>query len=133
MIQEITTRWIEGPTCSQAEWDHIDDLMSSRGWMSLNRLTSRILIKERDREVVGFHVFQMIPYVGPLFVKRELRGTGLAEELVDEMQDFLVEARARGYIAVIESPHAAKLCESHGMERLPHPVYVMVNPGGVEV
>jgi GNAT superfamily N-acetyltransferase len=132
-MNDVTTRWLDGPCCTQAEWDRIDELLASRGWMSLNRATSRILLKESDGKIIGFHIFQLIPYCGPLFVAREFRGTGLAEELVDKMQGFLTEQQARGYIAIVESPHAAKLCEAHGMEHLPYPVYVMANPGGVEV
>jgi hypothetical protein len=132
-MSEVTYRWIDGPTATQEEWDLLDKLLASRGWMSLNRNTSRVLLAEQDGKVVGFHAFQLIPYCGPLYVERKLRGLGLAEILVDKMQDFLTEVHARGYIAVIESPHAEKLCKAHGMEKLPHPVYVMVNPGGVEV
>lgn len=129
---EVTFRWIDGPTATEAEWDAIDNLLAARGWMSLNRNTSRILLAEVGGQIQGFHVFQMVPYCGPLHVSKRFRGTGLAEELADRMQDFLVESNARGWIATAESPYAAKLCEARGMERLPSPVYVKVNPGGVE-
>lgn len=132
-MSEISYRWLDGPAATQEEWDQIDKLLASRGWMSINRLTSRVLLAEQDGDVVGFHVFQMIPYCGPLFVTKKLRGLGLAEILVDKMQDFLITVHARGYIAVTESPHAAKLCEERGMEKVPYPLYVMANPGGVEV
>lgn len=132
-MSELTKRWIEGPTCSQTEWDTIDEMLAVRGWASLSRAVTRVLVAERDGKIVGFHVFQMVGYCGPLFIAREERGSGLAEDLVDDMQNFLHDSHARGYIAVTESPFAAKLCEKRGMERLPYPIYVMANPGGVEV
>lgn len=132
MSDGITFRWIDGPTASQEDWDSLEIELAARGWMSLNRATSRILLAELDGKLQGFHVFQLVPYCGPLFVVREARGSGLAETLADKMQEFLVESHARGWIAAAESPYAAKLCEARGMERLPAPMYVMVNPGGVE-
>jgi GNAT superfamily N-acetyltransferase len=133
MSEGLTYRWIDGFAATEAEWDLIDSMLAARGWMALNRNTSRILLAEVGGQIQGFHVFQMIPYCGPLHVSKKYRGTGLAEELADKMQDWLVEVNARGWIAVTESPYAAKLCEARGMERLPSPVYVKVNPGGVEV
>jgi len=132
-MSEITYRWIDGPSAKPEEWDAIDELLASRGWASLSRPVSRILLAEEDGAIVGFHVFQMVGYCGPLHVTRSHRGTGIAEELTDKMQQFLESCHARGYIAVTESPHAEKICKDKGMERLPYPVYVMVNPGGVEV
>lgn len=129
----VSLRWVDGPTASTEDWDAIEQALVERGWMSLNRQTSRILIAESEGKMVGFHVFQFVPFCGPLYVNRKFRGSGLAETLADQMQDFLVDHQARGWIATAESPHAEKLCEARGMERLPSPVYVMVNPGGVEI
>jgi predicted N-acetyltransferase YhbS len=111
----------------------IEEALVARGWMSLNKELSRVLIAEDGGKMIGFHVFQMVPYAGPLYVARSHRGTGLAEDLADEMMEFLVKRQARGWIATAESPYAAKLMEERGMERLPSPVYVMMNPGGTEV
>jgi len=132
-MSDTTTRWIDGPTASQEDWDAIEGVLATRGWMSLNRLTSRICVKERAGEIIGFHVLQMVPVAGPLYVQPKYRGTGLAAELADDMLSFLVEIQARGWVVFVESAHAAKLCEERGMTKVEQPVYAMMQPGGVEV
>lgn len=129
-MDNISYRWIDGPTASDADWEKIESILASRGWMSLNRNTSRILVAERDG-TMAFHVFQLLPYCGPMFVPLSMRGTGVAEELADQMVNFLGSVEARGWIVVADSPHAAKLCRERGMKELQSPVYVMVDPGGV--
>jgi hypothetical protein len=129
MSEEVTYRWIDGPTATDAEWNEIDRLLASRGWMSLNRQTSRMLVAERGSEIIGFNCIQLIPYVGPLYLRPRERASGVAEELVDQMQAFLTEANARGYIAVCEHPIAAKMCEARGMVKVTYPVYVSVAEG----
>jgi hypothetical protein len=131
-MSDVNYRWVDGPTATESDWSKIEDILASRGWMSLNRNTSRVLIAERDG-VMAFHVFQLVPFCGPLFVPPSMRGTGVAEELADKMLGFLTDIQARGWLVTAESQHAAKLCEERGMERVQSPVYVMVNPGGVEV
>jgi len=131
-MSDITYRWVDGPTATDEEWSKIDDVLATRGWASLNRYTSRILIAERGNEF-AFHVFQLVPYCGPLYVPRSMRGQGIAEDLADKMMEFLVENNARGWLVTAESAHAAKLCETRGMMRVPCPVYVMPDIGGVEV
>jgi hypothetical protein len=128
----ITYRWVDGKDASDADWDKIESILVARGWMSLNRQVSRILIAEDESGKMGFHVFQMIPYCGPLFVPPSMRGSGVAEELADRMFQFLGEMQARGWIATAESPHAAALCEKYGMDKVTTPVYVMPSPGGIE-
>jgi len=131
-VSQPTYRWVDGPTATNEEWDKIEGILASRGWMSLNRATSRVLVAELDGKL-AFHVFQLVPYCGPLFVPPSMRGTGVAEELANRMVDFLAEINVRGWIVVADSPHASKLCEERGMDKVNSPVYVMVNPGGVEV
>ena len=126
MSDEITYRWIDGPTATDGEWDTLDRLLASRGWMSLNRLTSRILVAERDAVIVGFYCLQLIPHVEPMYVRPQERASGIAEELDNRMQEFLTESRARGYMAICEHPIAARMCEERGMVKVAAPVYVSV-------
>jgi len=133
-MSEVIYRWIDGPDASVEDWDRIEGLLAAKGWMSLNRLTSRILMAEdADGVLLGFHVFQMVPYCGPLYVKPSVRGTGVAEELADKMLSFLIDVQARGWLVTAESTHAEKLCVARGMKRVESPVYVMMDPGGTEV
>lgn len=133
-MSEITYRWIDGMSATIEEWDRFESLMAARGWACLNRPTSRILAAERDGDLLGYIVFQMTPYVGPLFVRPSARGTGIAEELSNRMIEFLAEINVRGWIVAAESQHAEQICIDSGMTKVEAPVYVMKYPfGGVEV
>ena len=127
-MSEVTYRWVEGREATDHEWDTIDTMLKAMGWMSLNRLTSRILVAEDGERIVGFSCVQFFPGVGPLYVRPKVRGSGVAEELADRTMAFLVDAQARGWIVVADSPHTVKLCEDRGMKPIEAPVYV--TPGG---
>jgi len=133
-MSEITYRWVDGRDASEEDWERVESLLAAKGWMSLNQSTSRILMAEdASGTLLGFHVFQLIPYCGPLYVKPSARGTGVAEELADKMLTFLIDVQARGWLVTAESAHAEKLCVERGMKRVESPVYVMMDPGGTEV
>lgn len=119
----ITKRWIDGVSASQEEWDRIDKFLESRGWMSLNRETSRIWLAEEEGEIVGFFVLQWTPQAGPMYVVPSKRGSGLANELADDMLNYLIGAKARGWFIVADSPHVPAMCEARGMHKIPVPVY----------
>ena len=120
----VTTRWVDGLAATDDEWKVIDHLLESRGWMSLNRMTSRVLLAERGEVIVGFSVVQLFPGVGPLYVRPASRGTDVAASLADMTMAWLQEIKARGWMVVADSPFTVKLCEARGMERLESPVYV---------
>ncbi len=93
--------------------------------MSLNRATSRVRVAEdTEGNLKGFFVLQLTPQAGPLWVAPSERSTGLADELADDMLEFLVDAHARGWLVVADSPHVPPLCEARGMRRVESPVYV---------
>ena len=128
-VTEVTFQWIDGPDgdgpqpATQAEWDAIDEVCAARGWMSLNRMLTRILVAKRGDEIVGFHVLQLIPHVEPLYVAPSERGTELAAQLADQMVAHLVDVKARGWLVVADSPFAEQLCKERGMKKLKAPVY----------
>lgn len=131
MSDALTSRWIDGPALSADEWtaqtERIARILEVRGWMPLNQQTSRIRVKEdADGNLRGFFVFQFLPYCGPMYVAPSERGTGLADDLADEMQSFLQEAHARGYVIIADNPVAAKMCEARDMTKIESPVYVKV-------
>lgn len=129
-MSDVTYRWIDGPTCSDADWERIDSILATRGWMSLARSTSKILVAEHGDKLLGFSVLQMTPQVGPLFVAPSARGSGVAEDLSDQMLDFLVSIQARGWFVVADSPFVSKICDERGMTKLQSPVYVAGGMGG---
>lgn len=118
-------RWVNGPECSNEEWDKLDLILATRGWMSLSRLTSRILIAENaEGDMLGFSVIQFVPFSGPLWVAPSARGTGIADELAEKTVNcLLVDMNARGFMATAESPHTAKLCLKQGMTEIPVKVF----------
>src|SRR5882724_4827958 len=123
MTKDITFRWIDGPSATDAEWQQIDDYLVSKGWMSLSKELSRVRIAEKGGRIIGFSALQMMPYCGPLFVEKSARGTGVAEQLADDTIQFLVDLNARGWIVVANRPHVPPLCEKYGMHRVTQPVY----------
>jgi hypothetical protein len=123
----ITYRWIDGPTAADADWQRVDDVLVVRGWMALNRELTRILVAEDEGVLAGFAILQLIPHVEPLWVAPSKRGTEVASTLADKMIEYMVEAKARGWIAVASNSQVAKMCEEHGMTRVDKPVYVKVN------
>jgi hypothetical protein len=127
----VRLRWVDGPDATAAEWKKIDDLLAVRGWMSLNRATTRVLVAEDDGELKGLLVFQMLPYLGPLFVVPSARGSSVPDIMLAEMRKFLAAVDARGWVVEAESPHTVALCERWGLQRMPSPFYAFPDPGGV--
>jgi GNAT superfamily N-acetyltransferase len=122
----ITYNWIDGYQATEKEWDEIDSILAARGWMSLNKNTSRIRIAYDGEKIVGLYVFQLIPHVEPLWVSRSYIGQGIAEHLISDMEQFFIETKARGCMIVAENPLVEKLCISKGMAKVNYPVYVLV-------
>jgi hypothetical protein len=128
--EDIKFEWIDGPDsrgprpATHEEWDAIDEVCAARGWMSLNRTLTRVLVATRDGKIVGFHVMQLVPHTEPLYVYVAERGTDLAARLADQMVEFMLSVKARGWLVIADSPHAKKMCEERGMMKVKSPVYV---------
>jgi hypothetical protein len=126
----ITFEWLDGPEsggarpATQAEWDAIDEVCASRGWMSLNRQMTRVLVAKRGDDIVGFHVLQLIPHTEPLYVDPKERGTELAADLADGMVKYLTDVKARGWMVLAGNAHTEKLCKERGMVKVANAVYV---------
>ena len=133
MPTTVTLRWLD-PTTPHADldWQRVDDLLAARGWMALNRYSSRVLLAEESGTLLGFFVFQLIPFTGPVYLSPILRGSDVAEAMATEMYRFLMEAGARGWIATAESAHGEEICRRYGMDKSPHPLYIKVNDGEVQ-
>ena len=116
-------RWVTG----QEMIDILQPIIERNGWTPLNPVTARALIAtEADGDLLcGFSIVQLFPHAEPMWVTKELRGSGLAEELADRMRAYLAEVGARGYMVIADSPFAEKLCKERGMTRVVSPVYMM--------
>lgn len=115
-------RWLEGEELQQLE-----PILAERGWASLNGLTCRALCAFDGNRLVGFSVVQMFPMLGPFYIDRDHRGTEVVNQLSAETIEFMEASQARGYLAIADSPHTAKLCEGMSMKRVDSPVYLKVN------
>lgn len=103
----------------------IETILAARGWMSLNRPTSRVLLAEGEHgELLGFFVMQLVPHTEPLWVLPSRRASGIAEELADRMLISMIEMQARGWMLVADNPIVAKMAEARGMVKEESPVYV---------
>lgn len=120
---DTTFRWIDGPSATDAEWEKIDAILANKGWASLNRPTTRLLVVEDGDRILGFICLQLFPHTEPLYVTPSQRGTGLAKELSDQMLEYLKKVEARGWMAIADSPFAAEMCEKAGMVKVDAPVY----------
>lgn len=121
-MEGITYRWLTGPEA--CEW--LNDTILARGWAELNPNTAMALCAFDGPKIVGFYVIQLFPHAEPMFVAPEFRGTGLADELADQMQKYLQEVRVRGCMIVADNPVVARMCEKRGMKRVTSPVYLRV-------
>ncbi len=128
MTPDVQFRWVKGWEATDDEWNRVESIVEARGWMTLNKNTTRILLAETAVGVLaGFLVLQAVPHAEPMFVAPSFRGSGVAEELSERMQAFMAEVKIRGWMVVAETPFAEKLCEAGGMTRVDKPVYVKVN------
>lgn len=118
--RQIEYRWVEGD-----ELIILEPILAEHGWNSLNGVTCRALCAFEGPNLIGFHVFQLFTFVGPLWLEPSHRGSGIAEDLIDSMADFMRSIKSRGYLVIADNPHAAKACEANGMRRVTSPVYLM--------
>jgi hypothetical protein len=98
----------------------------------MHRDTSRIYLAEQDGQIVGISCLQLMPFVGPLWLDKRLRGNGMADKLADDTIQSLLDMKARGWFIVASSPHVPKMCERHGMQRVESPVYITTGTGVAE-
>ena len=95
----------------------------AHGWVPLNPNSACAFVAYEGENIAGFVCQNPIPHVEPLFVSTPHRGTGLAEELVKRMVDFLYEVEAPAAYIIASSQVSARLAEAHGMARVNEPVY----------
>jgi hypothetical protein len=126
----VRFEWIDGPMCSDEDWNSIEEVLQRRGWASLNKNTSCILMARTDNEF-AFLVLQLVPYIGPLFIPASMRGGTTAREMATRTLEFLQKSKTRGWLVVAESPFTERICKELCMEKIDSPLYVASNFGGI--
>ncbi len=121
----VTLKWLEGDDLLV-----LDPILIAKEWASLNKVLSRALVAyDENNHIIGFEVFECLPHVGPLWVDPEWRGSGITEEMTEQMMQFLRANSVRGFMLVAESVFASKLAEKYNMRKLDDPVYVKIDTG----
>lgn len=114
----LKTVWLSGEQIAG-----LAAIVAEQGWTPIP--SKAVVLAAFDEEgLAGFHVLQMRAHVEPLYVRPSLRGTGLAMQLSGEMKQFLEDTGTGSYIVIADSPVAVRLCDMHGMKRIPSPVYI---------
>lgn len=131
-MNAIRYRWIDGPALTPEQWkaetETIERVLAARGWMSLNQMTSRVLVAEGESgELIGFFCLQLIPHVEPMFVVPSMRASDVAETLADKMLEFMQQAQARGWMLCTDNPLVARMAEARGMEQVKAKVFAKVS------
>ena len=110
-------KWLSGE-----DLEVINPIIEERGWTPPPK-SALVLACFDEQGLAGFHVLRLVPHAEPLWVRKDLRGTGLATELAAEMHNFLVETGTHGFMVIADDPAAAQLCERFGMVKVTSPVY----------
>lgn len=114
----MISKWITG-----THLGILDGIIKEQGWTPIP-LNSMALVKIDERGIAAFHILQMKAHPEPLYVREDMRGTGLAADVAQEMANFLEATGTNSFICIADKPEVAKLCESLGMRRIDSPVYV---------
>lgn len=118
-LSTITRKWISGD-----ELDILAPFIEARNWMPLNKPLTRARVAfDQEGRPVGFYLIKLLPHPEPIFVDPEWRGTGLAEDLAQDIHDILADTPAGGVWFTAENPMTAKMAEDHGLVLVGHPVY----------
>lgn len=102
-----------------AEWPKLAGTEAETLWPTLDPEHARIVVVEREGEIVGCHVLFMVMHAECLWVHPDLRGKGVARQLWDAVQ---VEARsvgARGLITGAATDHVRNIMTHIGGSKMP--------------
>jgi RimJ/RimL family protein N-acetyltransferase len=71
-----------------------------------------------DETIVGMLGFELVPHVGPLFVRESYRGQGLAGRLYGIVEDQLDKRPGTGYYTFPSNDASRRVAEKLGLEKL---------------
>jgi len=126
-VRTVTFRWLSE--------DEIVDLanpvLKAHGWAQLNvnpdKPTCRVMGAFNDSGgLVEVLVLQLHPVIGPLVrCDNEHRDAGqTTRKLIQLMEEYLIQTKARGWLVVADSPLTERMCEQHRMKRIQSPVFL---------
>lgn len=118
-LSKVTKTWLGGD-----ELDILDPFIKARNWQPLNKALTRVRVAfDEQNRVVGFYCVKLLPHPEPIFVDPEWRGTGLAEDLAQDVHKALADTPAGGVWFTAENPVSAQMAERHGLVQVKYPVY----------
>lgn len=121
----MTYRWLTDEEILQ----EVNPLLVQQGWPELNvnpgQPTCLVTGAFDDSQLIGVFAVQLFPVVGPMLVVESHRNNKVGTELAAEMQEFLTDVQARGYLVICDNPISEKLALDHGMTKVESPVYIM--------
>lgn len=87
---------------------------------------SSIEVAIKDGKIIGYGVSQFMFHAEPIFVDKEHRGTGIAEELANRVIKRILECNGKAFVAIATNEFSEKLCRSQGMSEVPGKLFVKV-------
>ena len=96
--------------------EQLKPILDKLGWAVPHPVNAVAVTAVYQGRVVGFFVLQLIPHAEPMWVSPEVRGTGIAEELLAKGKEILVESGAKGWLSICTNPFSERLAAQLGME-----------------
>jgi hypothetical protein len=94
------------------EWTKLAPIYATEGGNLPNPIFSSSIVAEDDKGIAGFWGIELVPHAGPLYIRTDLRGTGLWKELNERLN---VELGSGYYVYVQPGSATEKICEKLGM------------------
>jgi ribosomal protein S18 acetylase RimI-like enzyme len=115
---------------SDHELELLRPMFTKLGWAMPNPDMAKVIVAETgegaDGIICGFAVVQFVTHAEPIWIHPELRGTGIAEQLVEKVVSYIErDCKIDRWVAVAKpGSMAARLCEGQGMVAYPGQLYV---------
>jgi GNAT superfamily N-acetyltransferase len=112
------------------EMQRLAPLFFKLSWDMPDPDKSKILVCEAgegdDALILGFAVIQFVAHAEPFWVHPDMRGSGIAEDLMGHIVHYVEnDCKLGKYIAIAKpGSFGARLCEANGMTPFPGQVYV---------
>lgn len=119
--RELNTDKICFRFLEENEYWKLVDVYNEYGGDIPNPKLSRVAVAEKDDEIIGFAVFQLIPHAEPFWIREDHRGTNIWVKLASMIEPL---TRKKDSYIIATTNEVVKMCEALELERVNHPVYV---------